>query len=101
MSETQDQTVTERALVRRINRKLAPYERVSKARPREAAKSDAPDLLTTNEAADMLRLSPRTLWNWSSEGRGLLRPVKVGSRLLWRRSDVERVLRGGVSKDGD
>jgi DNA-binding transcriptional regulator YiaG len=45
--------------------------------------------LTTEELADRLHLTPKTLANWKLEGRGPT-PVKVGRRLLYRLETVER-----------
>ena len=46
-----------------------------------------PDLLTTLEAAAMLRLSPRTLERYRVTGEG---PpfIKLGGRVFYRRSDL-------------
>ena len=59
-----------------------------------------PELLTTKEAAELLRRSPQTLRNWSTKG-GPIDPVRIngkGSRLNWRRIDVERLI--GISIEG-
>ncbi len=49
------------------------------------------DLMTTREAADYLRLKQQTLHNWRCLGSG---PnfVKLGSRVLYRRSDLDQYL---------
>lgn len=47
-----------------------------------------PLLLTTDEAAAVLRISPKTLRNWVADADRGPRPVKVGSRTLYRRDDV-------------
>jgi len=47
------------------------------------------ELMTTAEVAVVLRCTPRTLWNWRTQGR--LTPVRVGRRWLYRRQDVRRL----------
>ncbi|WP_409047039.1 helix-turn-helix transcriptional regulator [Microbacterium sp. HA-8] len=50
-----------------------------------------PLLLTTAEAAAVLRLAPKTLRNWLCDWETLQRgpePVKLGGRRVYRRSDV-------------
>ena len=48
-------------------------------------------LLTTNEAAAYLKVSPRTLDNWRSLGAG---PefIKVGALVRYREADIEAYL---------
>jgi excisionase family DNA binding protein len=45
--------------------------------------------LTTEELADRLHLSIKTLQNWKLEGRGPT-AVKVGRRLLYKLTTVEK-----------
>ncbi len=55
--------------------------------------NDPGDLLTTEQAASLLQLSPRTLRRWRSEGKG---PpyVRLGSRRVrYRRQAIEAWLR--------
>ena len=49
---------------------------------------DTPLFLTQSEAADLLRLSPRTLERHRVAGTGP-RFVKAGRRVLYRQSDLE------------
>lgn len=46
------------------------------------------DLLTTQEAADLLRLKKTTLEIWRVQGRGPVF-VKLGARVLYERSALE------------
>lgn len=46
------------------------------------------DLLTVKEAAALLRLRPKTLQNWYTDGRGP-RSCKVGRHRLYRRQHLE------------
>jgi hypothetical protein len=52
------------------------------------------EYLTTKEAALLLRRSERTLQNWSTTGKGPMRPIRLNGRghLLWRRTDVDAIL---------
>jgi excisionase family DNA binding protein len=45
---------------------------------------------TVPEAAEALRLSPWTVWQWLKTGR--LRGTKVGDRRLIRESELQRLL---------
>jgi excisionase family DNA binding protein len=51
----------------------------------------APTLLTIREAADFLRLSPRTLRRWAEQRQG---PdvIRAGRKLRYRRSALEAFL---------
>jgi len=49
-----------------------------------------PDLLTTSEAAQYLRLSSRTLYEWAE--RGLLAHYKISNRLRFSTADLDALL---------
>ena len=49
-------------------------------------------LLTAQEVADRFRRTPRTLWNWERDG--VLIPVRVRGRKLYRLVDVDRLAGG-------
>jgi hypothetical protein len=51
------------------------------------------DLLTSREAADMLRISPATLAIWRCRDRYQLPYIKVGSHVVYRRGDIENFLK--------
>lgn len=59
------------------------------------------ELLTTEEAAAVLRRKPQTLRKWSFEEGGPLRPLHTGdgAPLLWRRSDIESFINGGSPEE--
>lgn len=50
------------------------------------------EILTTNEAADFLGLKPQTLRCWACYGKGPISPVRIGNRLRWRLSDLEKLV---------
>jgi excisionase family DNA binding protein len=54
-------------------------------------------LLTLNEVANMLRLSPHTIRSLVRKGR--LHPVGICRRLLFRPADVERLVAGDSGSD--
>jgi excisionase family DNA binding protein len=56
------------------------------------------DLVTTKEAAELLRLSHWTVSAWLTQGR--LRRIKVGSRTLIARSQLEEILQEGMNAAG-
>ncbi len=47
-------------------------------------------LLTKEEAKSLLGVCDSTLWHW--QRRGYLVPIKIGTRVKYRESDVNRVL---------
>lgn len=51
------------------------------------------DVVTTKEAAALLRLSHYTVSAWLSQGR--LKRIKVGSRTLISKADLEKILQEG------
>lgn len=54
------------------------------------------EFLTQGEAAALLGLTDRTLRNWRRDSYGPA-PVKYGSALLYRRSEVEVFRAGGAA----
>ena len=55
-------------------------------------------MLTTEEAAAILRKTPNCLRIWNMNQSGPIKAVQTarGSRLLWRLSDIEQFLDGGA-----
>lgn len=49
-----------------------------------------PDLLTTQEVADLLRVTRSSISRWSKIG--ILTPIRIGGLLRFRRDQVERLL---------
>ena len=76
------------AKVERIERKLA--DAVPKHEPQ-------PEYVTIKEAREILRntVTIQTLYNWNHKGR--IATTKVGRKLLFKRSDVEAMLKGEYS----
>lgn len=63
--------------------------------------ADSPrDLLLESETADLLQVAPGTLSVWRSTGRYQLPFVKIGSRVRYRRGDVEAWLDARVRESG-
>ncbi len=52
---------------------------------------DIPEVLTTLEAAKVLRCDPKTLRSWIAAGK--VHASRVGRRWLIPRSEVERILK--------
>lgn len=48
--------------------------------------------LSTDEAAFHLNRKPQTLRGWACNKDGPLEPVRVNGRLIWKVSDIKRVL---------
>jgi predicted DNA-binding transcriptional regulator AlpA len=52
-------------------------------------------VLTTQEAADYLRMKVQTLHKWASSDSGPVTPIKIGKRRLgWHSADILRVING-------
>jgi len=47
------------------------------------------ELLTRQEAADYIRVKPQTLAVWATTHRYHLRLVKVGTKVYYRKSDLD------------
>ena len=61
--------------------------------------TDVPDellILDTARAAAALNRTPQTLRHWACQGTGPIKPLKIGSRLAWRLSDIKKLLAGEV-----
>lgn len=55
------------------------------------------ELLTRQQVAEMLSVSLVSLWHW--EKKKILVPLKIGSKVRYRRSDVEKAMtKGGLAK---
>lgn len=54
------------------------------------------DHLTTHEAAHALNRKDQTLRKWACLENGPIRPIRVNGRLMWRVSDLARLLAGEV-----
>lgn len=50
------------------------------------------EVIPTEVAAFYINRKPQTLRSWSCCGGGLLQPVRIGTRLGWRVSDIRRLL---------
>ena len=58
------------------------------------------DLLSEQEAADFLQLSPGTLSVWRSVGRYALPFVKIGAKVRYRRGDLQTWLDSRMRTNG-
>lgn len=50
--------------------------------------------MSRNEAAAKLRVSVHTLWRWARDG--YLVPKRVGRRVLYLKSDIDKIIQKGV-----
>jgi hypothetical protein len=51
-------------------------------------------VVSTGEAAALLRVAPQTMRRWACEGSGPIRPRRMFGRLRWAVADINRVLNG-------
>lgn len=58
------------------------------------------DLLTEQQAADFLQVSPGTLSVWRCVGRYALPYAKIGSKIRYRRNDLQAWLESRVRANG-
>ncbi|MGO9994119.1 MAG: helix-turn-helix domain-containing protein [Steroidobacteraceae bacterium] len=71
------------------NRKLSDQEL---KQLHERTKLD--NLLTTLEAAALLRMQPQTLRRWACENSGPIKPRRIGGRLTWPLADIKNLMAG-------
>lgn len=60
----------------------------------------ANDLLSESEAAEFLQVATGTLSVWRSTGRYVLPFVKIGSKIRYRRADLQTWLESRVRANG-
>ena len=82
------------ALAERVS-ELVMQKMVGKEEIQAAAQTDASpsgiDFLSKKEVMEKFGVSASTLWHWSKAG--YLVPTKLGNKVLYRKSDIEDVLR--------
>lgn len=44
------------------------------------------EFLSTKEVSELLNISKVTCWQWGK--KGILKPLRIGNRVLYRRSDI-------------
>lgn len=71
---------------------LPPMPVKKKPRPpyRKPEAKEEEVYLTPQEFADALKVSLVTLWHW--DGKGITRPLKIGNKKRYRKSDLEKIL---------
>ena len=48
------------------------------------------EYLTKNEAAELLKVNPSTIFNWTS--KGILKSYGLGGRIYYKRSEIEECI---------
>jgi len=56
-------------------------------------KEQPEEYITRKQTAKKLDVNPSTLWRWEREN--YLVPIRVGGKVRYRLSDVERIMKGG------
>jgi excisionase family DNA binding protein len=81
------QTSPEELEDRIFNRVKAELEELKKKfQPKEPT-----EYLTRNEVKDLLKVDLSTIWNWQRKGK--LRAYGIGSRVYYRRDEVEAAIK--------
>jgi hypothetical protein len=57
----------------------------------EAKQNDS--LVSVEDARSTLQVTKVTLWRWGKSG--YLKPIMVGGKKLYRRSDIQRIIKNG------
>jgi predicted DNA-binding transcriptional regulator AlpA len=52
--------------------------------------SEKEDFLSRNEVCNLLQITPKTLYNWGA--KGILMPTKIGSRIIYNKSEINEIL---------
>ena len=52
--------------------------------------------LNFQQMQKVLPASAMTYWRW--ERKGILKPIRIGGRRYWRRSDIQRLMFEGVNE---
>jgi predicted DNA-binding transcriptional regulator AlpA len=60
-------------------------------------KKEGEDLFTVDEAMSHLKVSRTALWRW--EQKGILKPVKLGRFVRYRKSDIDNMIKGEASHE--
>jgi hypothetical protein len=69
---------------------LAFGESIHKKATEESTPKEIEVYLTPAQFAEALQVSLVTLWSWDK--KGITRPLRIGNKKLYRRSDLEKIL---------
>lgn len=67
-------------------------EKIKSLLPPTESEGKQRELLTRKETADLLQVSPVTLWQWDKDGK--LKAVRLNSRVRYRMQDIEQFMNG-------
>jgi len=65
-------------------------EYIQKKATEESTPKTVEQYLTPAQFADAVHVSLVTLWSWDK--KGITRPLRIGNRKLYRRSDLEKIM---------
>ena len=63
---------------------------INKGKQEKAETTNPEEYLTPAQFAEALQVSLVTLWSWDK--KGITRPLRIGNKKLYRRSDLEKIL---------
>ena len=69
---------------------LAFGESIHKKATEESTAKEIEVYLTPAQFAEAVQVSLVTLWSWDK--KGITRPLRIGNKKLYRRSDLEKIL---------
>lgn len=69
-------------------------EHLIKNQPHEGNQEQEKDvqLLSKSEVMQLCNVCHSTLWHWAN--KGYLKPIKLGHKVFYRKSDLEQILKG-------
>ena len=85
-------------LIQELAKALAPYlipflkdELKDESPSTTSSTEDELDLIPKSEVCSLLNVKPVTLWRW--EKAEYLKPVKIGNKVMYRKSDLKNLVK--------
>lgn len=72
---------------------LSLFDEAKKAAEEAAAQKMEDERLTTKEVKQRYNVGETALWRWAK--RGYLTPMRLGSRRLYSRNEIEKIIKEG------
>lgn len=75
------------------------YQQIEEKARQEAAERSEQGALSRRQVMELLGVNSTTLWRWDRDG--YLKPVRIGAKVLYKRSDIDRLLSNKEEKGGE